>query len=659
MDRRRLLIVTAALPVAGVLSNAPAAWANGDLPPGDTQPPPGPPITVTVEPIEGPDAVYLPLAPGTINDVERAKLVLRLLITNNAAASLTISKISFSFPGSGIPAKAMQGVDLVLGDGGVLTPGQAKWWSNGSVTLADDTKVKNQVYLDLPVPATVRVHVYASGYLYPVVVTLPLAPYQIGHSLPFDIADLRPGECISAVGDHWANGGAPGPQIYAHDVGVIGWDDNANAWSGLLPYAVGTPNEDLLLQDFRAWNLPIRAVADGTVISALDGMDDNTVIGQFPDPTPSPVGGNQVWLAHADGTRTYYTHLRKGTVAVANGDTVTAGQIVGRLGNSGNTTGPHIHLEVRKYVSTNPLRPWVLRDAWLIERAANTPWNPQSQLWVNGNGLGIPNKEMLIWPSKWAPVWYRPHIPEFIEYDWPPHHWTKLLDRTHDSGYHAVAISPYQVDGKALFSAVFRPAGRVAQKVSFALTAAEFAAESAALRRDGYRMVSLASHVEGEVRYTAIWSRDAGPASTSYQGVGLDEHRKQLEALTANGFRPVNVSIVAPDGTPQVSAFYVKDDSRSFAAPYLLTESDYLKAVQENARAGRQVTHVSAVTYAGRPHFSAVFQQSADGHFKHGLTSAQLFTELDGQRGGSYLTQALAGYEVDGRAAFTANWSKG
>ena len=311
MDRRRLLIVTAALPVTGVLANAPAAWADSDPPPGDTPPPPGPPITVSVEPIEGPDAVYLPLAPGTVNDVERAKLILRLLITNNAATSLTISKISFSFPGSGAPAKVMKGVDLVLKDGGVLTAGQAKWWSNGSVTLADDTKVKNQVYLDLPVPATVRVHVYASGYLSPVVVTLPLAPYQIGHSLPFNIADLRPGECISAAGDHWANGGGAGSQIYAHDVGVIGWDEDANAWSGVLPYAVGKPNEDLLLQDFRAWNLPIRAVADGTVISASDGMDDNTVIGQFPSPTPNPVGGNQVWLAHADGTRTYYTHLRK------------------------------------------------------------------------------------------------------------------------------------------------------------------------------------------------------------------------------------------------------------------------------------------------------------------------------------------------------------
>jgi hypothetical protein len=441
MDRRRLLIVTAALPAAAVLTRAQNAWANNDPPP----PMPGPPLDIGVEPIEGPDAVYLPLAPPTSNDLESAKLILRLLLKNTGAGSLTITGISFSFPGSGVSTKVMKGVDLVLKDGGVLTAGQQKWWSNGSVTLADDTKVKNQVYLDLPVPGSVKVTISVAGYFYPASVTLPLAPYQIGHRLPFDINDLRPGECISARGDHWANGGGAGSQIYAHDVGVLGWDDTINDWTALLPASVGKATEDQLPEDFRAWDLPIHAVADGTVLDIHEGMDDNTVIGQFPDPTPSPGGGNYVWLSHADGTRTYYPHMKKGSVAVAIGQTVTAGQILGHLGNSGNTTGPHIHLEVRKYVATNPLRPWVLRDAWLIERAANTPWNPQSQLWVNGDGYGIPNRDMLIWPSNLPPVWYRLHLHDFIEYDWPPHHWNELLDRATVSGYQPVAVSAYTV----------------------------------------------------------------------------------------------------------------------------------------------------------------------------------------------------------------------
>jgi hypothetical protein len=659
MDRRRLLIITAALPAAVVLPQARNAWANGDPPPGDTQPPPGPPVTVTVEPIEGPDAVYLPLAPATSNDLEAAKLVLRLRLTNTAASDLTISQISFSFPGSGIPAKVMQGVDLVLGDGGVLAAGQAKWWSNGSVTLADNTGVKNQVYLDLPVPATVRVNIYALGYLNPTSVTLALAPYQLGHRLPLDLADLRPAECLSAIGDHWANGGAPGPQIYAHDVGVVGWDDNANAWSAVLPAAVGKTNAQLLPQDFRAWDLPIHAVADGTVLDASDGMDDNTVIGKLPDPTPSPVGGNYVWLSHADGTRTYYTHMRKGSITVAIGQTVTAGQILGHLGNSGNTSGPHIHVEVRKYVSTNPLRPWVLRDAWLVEKAANTPWDPQSPLWVNADGFGIPNKEVLIWPSSIPPKWYRPNLHDFIEYDHPPHHWNEVWRRAQICGYQPVALSQYQVGSDIRFSAVFRPAGRDAVRVSFGLTGDEFLAESQSLSREGFRPISLASHVEREVRYTAIWTQQAGPAWTAYQGLSVEEHARRLETLTAQGYRPVNVSVADPGDRPQVCGFYVQEKAGSFAAPFLLTGTELERAVADNARAGLRLTHLSAVGISREPRFCAVFLPAGDTVFKHGLTSAELFTELDNLRNTPLLTQALAGYEIDGRAAFTAAWREG
>ena len=45
--------------------------------------------------------------------------------------------------------------------------------------------------------------------------------------------------------------------------------------------------------DYRIWNKPVRAVADGTVESWSDGMDDNMVLGEFPDPTPSPVRRQQ------------------------------------------------------------------------------------------------------------------------------------------------------------------------------------------------------------------------------------------------------------------------------------------------------------------------------------------------------------------------------
>ena len=55
--------------------------------------------------------------------------------------------------------------------------------------------------------------------------------------------------------------------------------------------------------------------------------------------------GNRVIVTHPDGTETWYCHMD--SFAVSEGESVEAGTQVGALGMSGNTTGPHLHLEVR------------------------------------------------------------------------------------------------------------------------------------------------------------------------------------------------------------------------------------------------------------------------------------------------------------------------
>jgi murein DD-endopeptidase MepM/ murein hydrolase activator NlpD len=56
-------------------------------------------------------------------------------------------------------------------------------------------------------------------------------------------------------------------------------------------------------------------------------------------------GGNYVVLKIADGTYAYYAHLQKGSegVHVKSGERVSKGQVVGKLGNTGNTDAPHLH----------------------------------------------------------------------------------------------------------------------------------------------------------------------------------------------------------------------------------------------------------------------------------------------------------------------------
>ena len=63
--------------------------------------------------------------------------------------------------------------------------------------------------------------------------------------------------------------------------------------------------------------------------------------------------GNLLVITHANGVQTYYGHCSK--LSVSTGQTVSQGQVVGAVGSTGNSTGPHLHLEVRvNGVAYNP-----------------------------------------------------------------------------------------------------------------------------------------------------------------------------------------------------------------------------------------------------------------------------------------------------------------
>ncbi|MFG2961116.1 M23 family metallopeptidase [Streptomyces sp. NPDC048291] len=97
------------------------------------------------------------------------------------------------------------------------------------------------------------------------------------------------------------------------------------------------------LTAYAAYGQPVRSPCDGRVVSAADGIAD-----QRPGEIRyQPPYGNHVFL---DTGREIVklAHLRPGSVTVAEGDTVRAGQPLGEVGNSGNSTEPHLHLHAER-----------------------------------------------------------------------------------------------------------------------------------------------------------------------------------------------------------------------------------------------------------------------------------------------------------------------
>ncbi|MFF5934825.1 M23 family metallopeptidase [Streptomyces sp. NPDC012508] len=113
-------------------------------------------------------------------------------------------------------------------------------------------------------------------------------------------------------------------------------------------------------EDFPAFDAPLLAVADATVVHAEDGQRDHRSRNSLPalvylllieSTVRSLAGarrvtGNHIVLDLGDGTYAMYAHLKRGSLTVRPGDRVAAGQELARCGNSGNSTEPHVHFQL-------------------------------------------------------------------------------------------------------------------------------------------------------------------------------------------------------------------------------------------------------------------------------------------------------------------------
>ena len=108
--------------------------------------------------------------------------------------------------------------------------------------------------------------------------------------------------------------------------------------SGKTQQGDGTRNED-----FYAFGREVLAPADGTVIEVIEGVHDNTP-GSM---NPYSAVGNCVVIRHREEEVSVLAHLKRGSIVVKVGDNVKRGQLLGKCGNSGNSSQPHLHYHLQ------------------------------------------------------------------------------------------------------------------------------------------------------------------------------------------------------------------------------------------------------------------------------------------------------------------------
>lgn len=157
-------------------------------------------------------------------------------------------------------------------------------------------------------------------------------------------------------------------------------------------YLFPVPDGDEITQEYseqhKAWD--IAAVTGSAVVAAEEGTVTYVQIwdGSY-DTTGMMSYGHMIRIEHPDGNTTLYAHLSE--INVQQGEKVVRGQRIGRVGSTGNATGPHLHFEV--ITSEGKADPeeylWTMPGEWIMGYAADT------EAGISLTGIGDTGKSVI------------------------------------------------------------------------------------------------------------------------------------------------------------------------------------------------------------------------------------------------------------------------
>lgn len=203
------------------------------------------------------------------------------------------------------------------------------------------------------VPATIRQRLSVKIGTYPEELTVETAAIPVGRGPVVISSPLR--------GNHWLAGN--GPSITSgHRRALIPIDGHAAIaqrfaidWVRIRDEGKTFQGDEKDNKNYYAYGSDALAVADGVVTEVKDGIPEN-IPGRDSRAVPitlETVGGNHVILDIGGGHFAFYAHLQPGSLRVKLGDKVRRGQVVGLVGNSGNSTEPHLHFHIEN--ASSPL----------------------------------------------------------------------------------------------------------------------------------------------------------------------------------------------------------------------------------------------------------------------------------------------------------------
>jgi murein DD-endopeptidase len=155
-------------------------------------------------------------------------------------------------------------------------------------------------------------------------------------------------------GSNWLAGNGPG-NTSGHRRGIIPIDGAARVpqrfaidWVQVNKDGKTFSGDEKKNESYLCYGQKVHAVANGVVTEVKDGIPQNVpgIDSRAVPITLETVGGNHIILDIGNGVYAFYAHLQPGSLKVKVGDHVKAGEVIALLGNSGNSTEPHLHFHL-------------------------------------------------------------------------------------------------------------------------------------------------------------------------------------------------------------------------------------------------------------------------------------------------------------------------
>lgn len=330
-------------------------------------------------------------------------LVYELHVTNFDTAPLTLKRLE-------IFAGQASGEVLVTFEGDQLSAAMARIGAamnmEGDSAGAGETRIiapggRNVlfVWIDLPataaVPAVLRHRIVFSsepkGAVQTSNATIEDFPVPVSEESARILSPPFHGG-IWVAGDGAANDSNHRRSLFAIDGNVYSPERFAIDWVKVGPNGDSRHDGSSKNENWWGWGEPVLAVMDGEITEAVDEFPDNTPK-VIPPITLDNIAGNHIILKITPNRFVTYAHLQKGSIKVRTGDRVHRGDVIALLGNSGNTTGAHLHLQVtdRNSVLQAQGVPFVFSDFTYFGPGADYPEKQVSEPWMKslppGNGV--------------------------------------------------------------------------------------------------------------------------------------------------------------------------------------------------------------------------------------------------------------------------------